>query len=251
MYKALITDDEHKLREVLKFKLNQHCPEVNIIGEAENITQAQEIISKNKIDILFLDISMPGGSGFDLIDAIEIIDFEIIFVTGHDEYALDALKVSAVDYLLKPIRTEQLVAAVGRATAKVDISQKAKKYETLRHNINFLGDQQTRIAIPGSDAYDFVQISNIIRCEGWNKYTKIFIKNEKSIVSSYNIGVFKEMLQPYGFYSCHKSHIVNKSLIVKYLKEGIIVMNDGSQVPLARRRKDQFVTEVMSNIIVH
>lgn len=251
MYKALITDDEYKLREVLKFKLNEHCPQIEIIGEAENITQAQEIISKNKIDILFLDISMPGGTGFDLISKIENIDFEIIFVTGHQEYAIDALKVSAVDYLLKPVRTEDLIDAVNRATQKLNMSQKIQKFETLRHNINFLGDQKTRIAIPGNDAYDFIQISEIIRCEGWNKYTKIFIKDEKTIVSSYNIGVFKEMLESYGFYSCHKSHLVNKSHIIKYLKEGIIIMSDHSQAPLARRRKDHFISAVMSKNILH
>ncbi len=243
---AIIVDDEPKLREVLNIKLNQHCPEIRVLSMAKNADEAFDKIKLLRPKIVFLDIAMPGQSGFDLLEQFSEIDFEVIFVTGFNEYALDALKVSAVDYILKPVKTEDLVQAVNKAKVRILNKHKAERYEVLRHNLNNIGDQNTKIAIPGSNAYEFVKISEIIRCEGWQKYTKIFLSNEQCIISSYNIGVFKDMLESYGFYSTHKSHLINKSLIQKYLKEGTVVMTDGSNVPVARRRKEDFMDKVVN-----
>ncbi len=249
-YTALIIDDEPKLREVLNIKLTQFCPEIKVLDMARDVQEAHSKICLLHPQLIFLDIAMPGESGFDLLDKFESIDFEIIFVTGYNEYALDALKVSAVDYVLKPVKTEDLVLAVRKATDRIDSRSKIEKYEVLRHNLNHLGDQNTKITIPGTNAYEFVTISDIVRCEGWQKYTKVHLKSGGVIVSSYNIGIFREMLESYDFYSTHKSHLINKNEILRYLKDGTVVMSDESTVPVARRRKDEFMQNVVKFLVM-
>ena len=245
LFQALIVDDEPKLREVLSIKLNQHCQEIKVLDTAANADEAFEKINLLKPNIVFLDIAMPGESGFELLNRFDHIEFEVIFVTGFNEYALDALKVSAVDYVLKPIKTEHLISAVEKAKERLLKNHKADRYDLLKHNVNNIGDQKTKIAIPETNSYEFITIADVIRCEGWQKYTKIYLVDGTCIISSYNIGVFKDMLENYGFYSTHKSHLINKSLIKKYLKEGVVILTDDSQVPVARRRKEDFMEQVV------
>lgn len=243
--KALIIDDEPKLQKVLEMKLQKYCPSVSVVGLANDIHQGYQLTLTQNPDIIFLDISMPGGSGFDFLQKFEEINFEVIFVTGFDKYVLNAIKVSAVDYLLKPVATEDLIAAVHKAESRIQDREKIKMYHVLQHNLNHIGEQETKIAIPGANTYDFIKVGNIIRCEGWQKYTKIHLSDGSCIVSSYNIGVFKEMLEGYGFFTTHKSHIINTKLIAKYLKEGSVIMEDGSTVPIARRKKEEFLSQVL------
>lgn len=245
--KVLIIDDEPKLSKVLKIKLERYCSNIEVVGEAINITQGYEKIKKYSPQLIFLDISMPGGSGFDLLDKFESVNFQIIFVTGFNDFVLDAMKVSAIDYLLKPVDTEELKIAVQKAIERIDEKEKAEQYQLLKHNLNYLGNQKTKIAIPGSNT--FVEITNIVRCEGWQKYTHVHLMDGSCILSSYNIGVFKDMLKAYDFYSTHKSHLINQKLISKYLKTGTVVMADGSQVPVSRRKKEEFVDRILNNVI--
>ena len=246
--KAVIIDDEPKLRKVLEIKLAENCPEVELLGTACDVPEGTALIKSKKPDLVFLDIAMPGESGFDLLDKFEDIDFDIIFVTGYNEYAIDALRVSAVDYLLKPVRTDDLIAAVSKAAERREERNKLEQYQILKHNLNHLGDQEAKIAIPGAQAYDFVSVKDIVRCEGWQKYTRIYLLNGTCIVSSYNLGFYRQMLKSYGFYDCHKSHMINKSLIVKYLKEGSVIMADESVVPVSRRKKEDFIAEVVKSL---
>jgi len=245
MANAIIIDDEEKLREVLRIKLKQYCRGVNVIDTASNAEEGYNKIVDQKPDMIFLDIAMPGESGFDMLGRFDQIDFEVVFVTGFNEYALDALKVSAVDYILKPVQTKALIIAVEKAVNRIAERDIIHKYEVLKHNLEHIGDQSTKIAIPGSNAYEFVEIRDIIRCEGWQKYTKIFLTNGDVIISSYNLGVFRDMLESYEFFSSHKSHLVNKSHITRYLKDGSIILSDGSSAPVARRRKEDFMEQVV------
>jgi two-component system LytT family response regulator len=244
-YTAVIIDDEPKLREVLCLKVKKNFPFITEAGQAGDASDGFEVIMKKKPDIVFLDISMPGESGFDMLDRFEQITFEIIFVTGYNDYAIDALQVSAVDYLLKPVKTEDLARAIERAIHRITNKDKIERYEALKHNKDKSGDQSSKIAIPGVDSYDFVTISDIIRCEGWQKYTKIFLSNGENLLSSYHIGVFKKILEKYGFFSTHKSHLINTTHIVNYKKDGTLTMKDRSVVPVARRRKDDFLQLVL------
>ena len=245
-FKAIIIDDEPKLREVLKIKLSSYCENIELIGTASNIEEAYNLIQEYKPNLIFLDISMPGGSGFDLLDRFETIDFEIIFVTGFDEFALDALKLSAVDYLLKPVDSDSLIKAVEKAKNNILTDYKAQRFDVLKHNTNLSDSNDVKISVPGINSYDFFKLSDIVRCEGWQKYTKIFLDNGECIVSSYNIGIYKNILEKHDFFSTHKSHIINVDKIKKYSKEGIIVMNDGSEVPVARRRKEEFLEKILN-----
>ncbi len=249
-YKALIVDDEPKLRKVLEFKLAKYCPDIQLVSTAGNAEEAFTEIKNLKPDIIFLDISMPGESGFDLLNRFDSIDFEIIFVTGFNDYVLDALKVSAVDYLLKPVVTANLVAAVEKAKSRIEDRQKVKMYHVLMHNINHLGEQDSKIAIPGVNSYDFVKISDIIRLEGWQKYTRIYLMDGNCITSSYNLGVFREMLSGYDFFSTHKSHLINIKMISRYLKEGTVIMSDHSEVPVARRKREEFAEQVLKDFLM-
>ncbi len=246
--RTIIIDDEPKLRKVLSIKLADFCPSIDLVDSAENASEGYEKILQHKPDLVFLDISMPEESGFDLLNKFEKVEFEVIFVTGFDEYALDALKLSAVDYLLKPVRTSDLVNAVKKAEKKIGEKGILEHYDLLKHNLNHIEDKQAKIAIPGTKSYDFVEVNDIIRCEGWQKYTKIFLKNGSEIVSSYNIGVYKDMLEKFNFFACHKSHLINVTHIKKYLKEGTVRMVDNSNVPVSRRRKEEFLEQVVRNL---
>ncbi len=248
MITGIIIDDEPKIQKVLEIKLKELCPEIDLVALAEDVPSAYDAIVQHKPNLIFLDINMPGASGFKLLEKFEKIDFEIIFVTGYNEYALDALKVSAVDYLLKPIKSEALVNAVNKAKEKIENKKIVDQYKLLQHNINNLGSQDTKITISSSDAFDIIKISEIVRCEGWNKYTRIYLENGSFLLSSSNIGSYREQLEPYGFYACHKSHLINKNKIKRYLKEGTIIMSDNSSIPVARRRKEFFINTVLRNI---
>ena len=250
MYRAVIIDDEPKIQKVLEIKLNEFCKDIEIADIAWDVESAYTSIIKYNPAIIFLDINMPGASGFKLLEKFDKINFEIIFVTGYNEYALDALKVSAVDYILKPIKTDDLVTAVEKAKLRVESKEIIDNYKVLQHNVKTIGSQSTQIAIKSAEAYDLVKISDILRCEGWNKYTKIFLTNGEQFLSSSNLGTFREQLEPYGFYASHKSHLVNKNKIKRYLKEGTIVLIDGSEVPVARRRKEYFLENVLKTIYI-
>lgn len=239
--KAIIIDDEAKIRKVLEIKLERYCPQVQVTGMASNIRQGYQLIQRVQPDLVFLDISMPNGTGFDLLDRFREITFEIIFVTGYNDFVLDALRVSAVDYLLKPVQTEDLARAVGRAVAKITNRKKIADYDILKHNMDHLGRQSSKIVIPGAREYSFVKVSDIIRCEGWQKYTRIHLSDGACLVSSYNIGVFRDLLGSYGFMSVHKSHLINLQLIQSYHRSGEVIMQCGASVPVARRKREDFL----------
>jgi two-component system LytT family response regulator len=239
--KAIIIDDEAKVRKVLELKLEKYCPEVEVVGDASDIDSGYEKIIQMQPALVFLDISMPNGSGFDLLDRFQDITFEIIFVTGFNDYILDALRVSAVDYLLKPVQTEDLQNAVQKALQKIADRKKIADYDVLKHNIDHLGKQSSKIVIPGAKEYSFVSVSDVLHCEGWQKYTRIHLSDGTCLVSSYNIGVFRELLESYDFMSVHKSHLINMQQINSYHKSGTLVLSNGAEVPVARRKREDFL----------
>ena len=244
-YRCIIIDDEENLQEVLQIKLERFCPQIEVVGTAMNAWDAYDIIIEKKPDIIFLDIAMPAQSGFDLLKKFDKIDFEIIFITGFDKYGLQALKMSATDYLLKPVRTQELKDAVQKAIHNVENRQKLDHYEILKHNIDNPTNQDIKISIPYNGNFVFIKISDIIHIEGWQKYTKVYLQSGECLTSSYNIGHYKELLQSYHFSDVHKSHIINNLHIASYDKNGIITLSDGSQVPVARRKKEAFFQSVI------
>lgn len=249
MINSILVDDEYRLIKVLRNKLEKFCPQIDVVGEAESIDDAIKLLHSHKIELVFLDISMNGESGFDLLKKIDKIDFEIIFVTGFSEFALDALKISAVDYILKPIQNEELRLAVEKAALKITNKKELENLSILKYNLQHLGSENARIAISSSNSCKFIKVKELIRFEGWEKYTRIYLASGDVITSSYNVGVFKSLVKSYSFFQTHRSHIVNESHIVEFNPEGTVVMSNGDQVPVSRRNREDFLNKFVRNSI--
>lgn len=241
--RTLIVDDEELARKNLAFLLADYCPMVEVIGEAANSKEAQAFIDKESIDLLFLDIEMPNGSGFDLLENIKHdIDFKIIFVTAYHEYALRAFKYSAVDYILKPINPEELTIAVDKVNPG-EHSESVEKIDHLIENIQRRGEQLDKLALPSMEGLHFVNLDEIIYCESQDNYTQFFLTDGRRIMVSKTIKHFEEMLDEERFYRVHRSNIINLKYIDKYVKGegGYVVMKQGPRIPVSRRRKESFL----------
>ena len=242
--RTLIVDDEEHARLTLKGKIENYCPELKVIGMAENAAAAYEFIMKEQPELVFLDVAMPRESGFDLLKKLPEVNFELIFVTGFDTYAIDAITFCAIGYVLKPIQKESLLQAVHNAKAKILSKQDNQRNKELLSNISNPGSKRNKIGIPTSEGLEFVRTEDIIRCEGVQKCTRIYIKGAKNILSSYNIGEYIRLLEPYGFFATHKSHLINLDYIKKYQKDGNAYLEDGSAVPVSKRRRSQFLEQL-------
>lgn len=239
--KAILIDDEEAARMVLAEALQQYCPEVELIAMADSAASGYALLTQHQPDLVFLDVAMPKESGFDLLRRLPSLDFEIIFVTGFDSYALDAIEFCAIGYLLKPLQSEALIKAVYHAKQRITTKFENDRNKQLLQNLSTPGSGNNRIGIPTMDGLEFVAAGDIIRCEGLQRCTKIYIKNNQSIVSSYNLGEFIRLLEPYGFFSTHKSHLINLSQIKRYLKEGTVTLINGTSVPVSKRKKAEFL----------
>ena len=238
---AVLVDDEEKALQVLRQKLATYCPQVEVIGIASSSTAGYDLIKKLKPQLVFIDVAMPEESGFGLLKRLPQLDFEIIFVTGFNNYALDAIRFSAIGYILKPVENEDLIAVVRKAVQRISEKLDSERNRRLLENLLNPGHVRNRIGIPTEAGLEFVPTDEIVRCEGFQKYTKVHTMGEKEILSSYNIGEFRKLLENYGFFSAHKSHLINMLHIKRYDREGTVSMIDGSNVPVSRRKKQEFL----------
>ena len=241
---AIIIDDEPKALAILKNKIERFCSNVTIIGESQNPEEAIELIKKKKPNLVFLDIAMPQKSGFDLLREIPNPDFEIIFVTAFDEYAIDAINHCAIGYLLKPVDNQALIATVIKATLNIEEKSALKKNEQLIENLGIQTFQQKKIVIPTQDGLEFVEIMSIVFCEGSDGYTKIHFSNNKAILSSYSIGHFVKLLKTKDFYLIHKSYLINLNYIERYLNEGYVILSNNHKLPISRNRRSDFIKSI-------
>jgi len=241
MISAVIVDDEKRAIQILKDSLLQDFPDIRILGVAQSAAEAYSIITELKPDLVFLDVAMPQESGFDLLNKLPTLDFEIIFVTAFDQYAIDAFKFCAIGYILKPIQRKELNLAVLRAIKLITEKQETNRNKLLLQNLVTPGSQTNRIGIPSQEGLEFVSIQEIIRCEGVQRCTKVIFKERKTLISSYNLGEFKRLLEDYGFFSVHKSHLVNMEHVIRYVKEGFVELSDQANIPVARRKRQEFL----------
>ncbi|MCB9044762.1 MAG: response regulator transcription factor [Chitinophagales bacterium] len=228
---CIITDDEPKMVELLSVTLEELFPEIEITGTYTDWKSAISGIKSNKPDILFLDISMPEKTGFDLLDLIPNLSSEIIFVTAHTEFALDAFNFDVCGYVLKPINEKQLVKAIERAKTRILTKRKA-----IENNES----KSEKIGIPDDNGIRYVDIDDIIYCETFNRYTKVVTLNME-ILSSYNIGRYHETLPRELFYQLHRSFIVNLNHVKRYDATGLVIMNDGTEIPISKKHKEDFL----------
>ena len=244
MIKAIIVDDEEHARLTLAGKLKEYFPDIEIIGEAQTAQEAFDMIISSQPDLLFLDVAMPRESGFDLLKRLPNLNFEIIFVTGFDKYAIDAISFCAIGYLLKPIQDELFIKAVHQARRRILKEKENIRNQQLLQNLSHPGHGNNKIGIPTMDGLEFIATNKIIRCEGMDKYTQISIQDRPPITSSYNIGEFVRLLKPYGFFLVHKSHLINMEFICRYNKEGIVILEDGSGIPVSKRKRNDFLDHI-------
>lgn len=240
--KAIIVDDEEGNRENLRSLLENYCPQVEILAEAESAITAMDAIGKHEPQLLFLDIEMPNGNGFDLLGKLDRIDFEIIFVTAFGQYALKAIKFCALDYILKPIDILDLKVAVQKAEKRIREHERSDSWQV------FVENQQSahnpKIALPTGNQIDYIPVEEIVRCKGEGNYTTFFLKKGKSLMVSKTLKEFEELLAEHRFIRVHQSHLISAQYVKTYVKSdgGYLRMEDGAEIPISRQRKE-FVLE--------
>ncbi|MFN6076900.1 MAG: LytR/AlgR family response regulator transcription factor [Fluviicola sp.] len=230
MITALIVDDEIPAQESLTKLLQRFCKNVEIVGVASNVNEAIELCLEKRPQLLFLDIQMPSGSGFDILEKTTFIEKQVIFTTAYSNHAIEAIKANAIDYLLKPIEIQELVKAVEKAiknNQKINLPTEEKSLD--------------KIAIPTLDGTYFYNKSEIIRAEADSNYTEIHLTNGKKVVSSKTLKEIELVLLTSSFIRVHKSHLINLNFIKKYIKGdgGMLVLNDDSMIPVSRSHKDE------------
>jgi two-component system LytT family response regulator len=248
--KAVIIDDEKKSRQALTGLLERYCHNVIILGEAEGVRSGIEMIKSTSPDVVFLDIQMQDGSGFRLLQSFEKIDFEIVFTTAFDQYAIKAIRFSALDYLLKPIVPQELMEAV----RKVEDLKMARQ-QNIQENINVLLEniqnpaESRKIILSTAEKIHVVDVDDIIRCESDNYYTKFFFLDGSRLLISKTLKENESLLRGHQFIRSHKSHLVNTKYIRGFVKSdgGYILMSDNSKVPVSRRRKE-LIMETLNNL---
>ena len=239
MVNAIVIDDEEKGRKLLINVLEKYCPEVNVVDQAGNIKKAYDIIQKENPDLVFLDIEMPNGNGFDLLKMFDHVDFDVIFTTAYDHYAIKAIKYSALDYLLKPIDIDDLQLAVKKVTkAKRSTSVMDESIQVLLNSIN---DHKSakKIAIPEHDGVTMVKIKNIIKCQSSSNYTIIYLEDGNKITSTRTLKEYENLFEGMPFMRIHNSNLINLHHVRKYMKGegGYVIMSDNTEVEVSRRRK--------------
>ncbi len=240
MIKAIIIDDEPKAIAILKNKIERYCPEIELVAETQDPKRAKDLIKLHEADLIFLDVAMPEMSGFDLLKTFENPNFEIIFATAFDNYAIEAIKHCAIGYLVKPIDNEDLVEAVKNAKENISEKTALEKNKILIENLGVKTFQDKKIIIPTLEGLEFINISEIVHCEGVDGYTKLYFKNRKPMLSSNSIGHFNKMLVNQEFYLVHKSHLINLNYIDKYLNEGYVILGEHN-IPVSRNRRSDFL----------
>lgn len=241
---AIIIEDEEISRLTLRSYLTRYCPHVKLLGEAEDIIEGKKLIDQHHPDLVFLDIEMPFGTGFDLLEQFDKLPFEVIFITAFSEYAMRALNLSAAYYILKPLCIEDLEIAVAKVTDKLKTPSSVNINEVLIQNLR---DQQNqKIVIPTVEGFELMPIKEIIRIEACDNYAQIISKSRKIIVSK-TLKHFSTLLEPLHFVRIHKSHLVNAHEVTKYKKgkPALIELSNGDTVPLASNRRDEFLKQFM------
>ena len=247
MIKAIIVDDELGARESLSKMIEKNCKQLEIIAKADSMLAAFEAITNKQPDLVFLDIEMPNGNAFDLLEKFKEINFNIIFTTAYDHYAIKAIKFSALDYILKPIDPEELVEAVKRFEKKQTDQPNVldKQFKTLLSNVR-PENKLKKVGIPDGDGLIFINLSDIIRCESDGNYTFFILTNGKKIIASRTLGEYEQMFAEDNFFRIHRSHLVNLQHVKKYIKGegGYVIMSDDSQVEVSRRNKNEFLEKL-------
>ncbi|MCB0449273.1 MAG: response regulator transcription factor [Confluentibacter sp.] len=237
---AIIVEDEETSREILKNYLKKYCPSVTIVGEAANVGEALVLIRNNALDLVFLDVEMPYGNAFDLLDKVGDINFETIFVTAYNQYAMDALNAHASYYLMKPISIDALIKAVDYIT-EIKTKETALQNRVLVPKTN---NVHGKITIPQLDGFEVINTADILYCKADDNYTEIYLNTNKKKIVSKTLKYFEAILIDGNFARVHKSYLVNVNEVVKYVKGkgGSVVLSNGKEIMVSASRKSEFLS---------
>ncbi len=246
--KALIIDDEAAAVKTLSLMIQHYLPQITELNSTNDPHEGLFLLKSFQPQLLFIDIQMPVMSGFELLKQIPQINFNIIFTTAHDEYAIEAIRFSALDYLLKPIDADELQNSFNRFIQKQSGTVSNQPvYNNFMHNLNVKDKKDFKLALSTTQGTFFYKPEEIIRLEGESNYTKFFFVNKSTLLTSRTIREYEEILGNHGFIRTHKSHIVNKMFVTNYTADGILTMSDGSRVEISRRRKEEVITQLKAN----
>ena len=244
MIRTIIVDDEPRGLNTLKKLLQEYCPEIKIIAECGDAETAREKIDLLEPQLAFLDISLPRKSSFDLLAELDAINFEIIFVTAHNEYTLQAFHYSAVDYLMKPIDEDLLTDAVRRATERIELNSTNNNVTALLHNLQKTqSPHEMKLCIPSVKGFQVVDVKNILFCEASGSYTNFHFTDNHILCSAKTVHEYEELLSDAGFVRIHKSYVVNLLHVKEYIRGegGSVLLSNGAEVEVSRRKKDFFI----------
>ena len=244
--KALIVDDEPYCIAVLNTLLAKYCPEVNILATCSSGAEAIKAIKNLQPEVVFLDVEMPGMNGFQMLEQLPAVDFHLIFTTSYDQYALKAIRFSAIDYLLKPIDREELQRAVQKIKHQVQRPM-TQQLEILLQKIAQPSPTINKVALPTMEGLQMVSINSIISCESDSNYTIVLLKDKQKLVVSRTLKDIEEMLEDHSFARVHHSHLVNLNEIEKYMKGegGYLIMSDGSSIDVSRSKKETLLKKLL------
>ncbi len=243
MIRTIIIEDEQKSRELLDAMIQKNCPELEIIGHASDVPQGVELIRSLKPDLVFLDINMPNGTGFEVLEQVSDLHFELIFATASDQHALKAIKYSACDYLLKPIDADELKAAVDKVIKKKKSNSGMDNLQFLIEHLKRADENYQKITLPTGNAYEIINIKDIVRCEADGSYTTFYLNDKRKLVISAGLKHYEELLPEIDFIRVHHHHLINMNHVLRFLKEdgGYAIMSDGSKIEISRRKKEAFM----------
>jgi two-component system LytT family response regulator len=244
--KTIIIDDEVNAVDFINTIIGEYCPELEVVGKAQNVTEGVRKIMESKPDLVFLDVEMPNGTGFDLLAHFPEKEFDVVFITAFNHYAIRAIKFSAVDYILKPININEFIEAVGRVLQKRS-STSARgndNFKILMENLKT--STPSRLAIPTSDGMEYLNPKEILRIEADRSYSWFFLAGNRKILVSKNLKEFQDLLGDRYFFRSHNSHLINLKYVRRFIRRegGYIEMQDGAHIPISRNRKDLFLTHM-------
>jgi two-component system LytT family response regulator len=250
MITAVLVDDDINLREGMKALLARYAPEIQITGEAEGVDEGVRVIAQTNPDVVFLDIQLGEGTGFDILEKLNgKIESQVVFITAHEQYAIKAFRFSALDFLLKPVDPDELQKVIGKIKKTLQRNDTFGHIDLLLENIRKKVDNFKRIALSTTDGIHLFDISDIIRCESTDNYTTFYIKNHKPMLISKTLKEYEELLSEHGFERIHQSHLINLNYLKSYIKKdgGYVIMADNSTLPVSQRKKEK-LQEMIKNL---
>jgi two-component system LytT family response regulator len=244
--RTVLIEDERKSMMTLETLLERYCPEVEIVGTGSNVEQGIKVLNDSHPDLVFLDIAMPDGDAFDLLNRLGKIDFSIIFITAYNEYALKAFEFSALHYLLKPVNYMDLQQAVQRYQKTRPGDSIQSQLQVMNHNLQNHFD---KITLPGSDGLEIIALRDIIRIEAASNYSMVYLTNKDTLIISKTMNQFEEILRNSNFIRIHNTHMVNLEHVKKYQRGqgGMVILGDGTQLAVSRSRKNDFLERLKSH----